>query len=332
MKWKDIDFKNGIKNIRGVLIYGVDAGLISEYVDKAIKTKQIDKDSLINVSAKVFEEKEEAIYSEACSVSMFGGDKMVVITDAGDSDAKRISEFINHPSLAATVIVTGGELKAGGGLRTLFENGANFASMACYHDSVTSLTAFIQQGLFGLGVKEIRPDAMSYMLGNMGMDRGITKGFLEKIAIYVNETKIVTLQDAEDCLPDTGFTETDEFLTSLASGQPKKTMHALDRLFYTNGEKLVPMLTRRLISYFNSVLSAVVDGKMPRFFNDKKRNDFYGVIKIWPESELTNVLIRLNELEKQTRTKGMPVDVLLRDFALKLSLRAFKLSVNKGKK
>ena len=34
-------------------------------------------------------------------------------------------------------------------------------------------------------------------------------------------------------------------------------------------------------------------------------------------------------LEKQLRTTGMPGEVLLRDFALKLSMRAFKLSINK---
>jgi hypothetical protein len=52
-------------------------------------------------------------------------------------------------------------------------------------------------------------------------------------------------------------------------------------------------------------------------------------MKIWPESEISNVLIRLNELERQLRTTGMPMEILLRDFALKLSLRAAKLSIKR---
>ena len=52
-------------------------------------------------------------------------------------------------------------------------------------------------------------------------------------------------------------------------------------------------------------------------------------IKIWPETEITAVLVRLNELEKQLRTTGMPGEVLLRDFALKLSVRAARLAIKR---
>ena len=52
-------------------------------------------------------------------------------------------------------------------------------------------------------------------------------------------------------------------------------------------------------------------------------------MKIWPESEITSVLIRLNELERQLRTTGMPGEILLRDFALKLSARAAKMAIKR---
>ena len=52
-------------------------------------------------------------------------------------------------------------------------------------------------------------------------------------------------------------------------------------------------------------------------------------MKIWNASEVTAVLVRLNELEKQLRTTGMPGEILLRDFSLKLAMRAAKMAIRK---
>ena len=76
------------------------------------------------------------------------------------------------------------------------------------------------------------------------------------------------------------------------------------------------------------LLTAVVDGQLPRLFW-KVADKFNNAVKIWPVDEITAVLARLNELEKQFRTKGMPGEVLLRDFALKLSVRAARLAIKR---
>ncbi|MBN1281875.1 MAG: DNA polymerase III subunit delta [Alphaproteobacteria bacterium] len=326
MKWKESDFNTGILKIRALLIYGMDAGQVDEFCDKAIEKNEIEKDNLFAIDSNDLKDKQDALFAEACSASMFGGRKMVIISNAGDSDAKQIAELIEHPSLDATVIVTAGELRAGGGLRALFENGENIAALPCYTDDAKTLAALIQKDLFATGIKQITPDAMGYMTSHLGGDRGITRSFLNKISLYVDDKKIVELQDVEKCLPDTGAADTDEFLFSLTSGHIHQTMTALDRLFYDNSEP--NMLVRMLDSHFKRLMMAVVEGQMPRLFW-KVADKFNLAIKIWPESEITNVLIRLNELEKQLRTTGMPGEILLRDFSLKLSVRAAKLALKR---
>ncbi|HOY47648.1 MAG TPA: DNA polymerase III subunit delta [Alphaproteobacteria bacterium] len=326
MKWKESDFNTGILKIRALLIYGMDAGQVDEFCDKAIEKNEIEKDNLFAIDSNDLKDKQDALFAEACSASMFGGRKMVIISNAGDSDAKQIAELIEHPSLDATVIVTAGELRAGGGLRALFENGDNIAALPCYTDDAKTLAALIQKDLFAAGIKQITPDAMGYMTSHLGGDRGITRSFLNKISLYVDDKKIVELQDVEKCLPDTGAADTDEFLFSLTAGHIHQTMTALDRLFYDNSEP--NMLVRMLDSHFKRLMMAVVEGQMPRLFW-KVADKFNLAIKIWPESEITNVLIRLNELEKQLRTTGMPGEILLRDFSLKLSVRAAKLALKR---
>ena len=103
-------------------------------------------------------------------------------------------------------------------------------------------------------------------------------------------------------------------------------MLALDRLLYDNFEP--NMLIRMLDKHFKTLLTAVVDGQLPRLFW-KVTDKFNLAMKIWTEKDIDSVLVRLNELEKQMRTKGMPVETLLRDFALKLVLKTYKMSIKR---
>ena len=327
MKWKDADFKGGIEKIRAVLIYGPDAGQVDEYCDLAVKKLGIENDNLFAVDSDELREKQDALFAEACTPSMFGGRKMVIISNAGDACAKQVADLVNHGGLCATVIVAAGDLRAGGGLRAMFEGADNMAALACYTDDARTLATLIRNELSAAaGIQQITPDAMAYMTSHLGGDRGITRGFLTKIALYVDDKRIVELSDVEKCLPDTGAADIDDFLYSLTAGHIQPTMQALDRLLYDNKEP--NMLIRMLAGHLKKLQTAVVDGQLPRLFW-KVEDKFKQAIKIWPDAEITAVLVRLNELERQLRTTGMPGEILLRDFALKLCARAAKLAIKR---
>lgn len=328
MKWKESDFNNGISNINAVLIYGPDAGLVDELCDKAIDKLEIEKDNLLAIDANELREKQDALFAESCSPSMFGGRKAVIIAGAGDSDTKILTDLVTSSSLCATVIVTAGDLRVGS-LRKLFEDGNNIAAIACYTDDNKTLEALIHKELSGeAGINQVTPDAMSYMLSHLGGDRGITRSFLQKIAIYVSDKHVVDLDDVEKCLPDTSASSADDYMYSLTAGHINQTMVALDRLIYAGAD--ANMLVRMLYIHFTRLLTAVVDGQLPKLFW-KVADKFNMAVKIWSESEIVNVLSRLNDLEKMCRTSGMQPDILIRDFSLKLSVHAAKLALTRRK-
>ena len=179
------------------------------------------------------------------------------------------------------------------------------------------------------GIKQVTPDAMSYMLSHMGGDRGITRSFLQKIAIYVSDKHIVDLEDVEKCLPDTSATSADDYMYSLTAGHINQTMVALDRLIYSGAD--ANMLVRMLYNHFSKLLTAVVDGQLPKQLFWKIADNFRMAMKIWPADEIVNVLAKLNDLEKLCRTSGMQPEILIRDFSLKLSVRAAKLALKRRK-
>lgn len=327
MKWKDADFKTGIDKIRAILIYGPDAGQVDEYCDLAIEKLGIEKDNTFALDSDELKDKQDALFAEACSPSMFGGRKMVIISNAGDASAKAIAELVEHSGLCATVIVTAGDLRAGGGLRSLFESADNMAALPCYTDDAKTLATLIRNELsVAAGIQQITPDAMAYMTSHLGGDRGITRGFLTKIALYVHDKRIIELDDVEKCLPDTGAADIDDFMYSLTAGHIQQTMMALDRLLYDNKEP--NMLVRMLNRHFKQLQTAVVNRQIPKLFW-KVEEKFKQAIRIWPEAEIVMVLKRLNEFEQQLRTKGMPREVLLRDFSLKLCAKAAKLAIKR---
>ena len=328
MKWKEPDFNSGIANINAVLIYGPDAGLVDELCDKAIEKLEIEKDNLLAIDANELRDKQDAVFAESCSPSMFGGRKAVIISGAGDGDSKIISELVSSSSLCATVIVTAGDLRAGS-LRKLFEDGKNIATVACYTDDAKTLEALIRKELSAQsGINQITPDAMSYMLSHFGGDRGITRSFLQKIAIYVSDKHVVDLEDVEKCLPDTSASSADDYMYSLTAGHINQTMVALDRLIYAGAD--ANMLVRMLYIHFTRLLTAVVDGQLPKLFW-KVQDKFNMAMKIWPADEISNVLSKLNDLEKSCRTNGYQPEILIRDFSLKLSVRAAKLALKRRK-
>ena len=328
MKWKQPDFNSGIANINAVLIYGPDAGLVDELCDKAIEKLEIEKDNLLAIDANELRDKQDAVFAESCSPSMFGGRKAVIISGAGDGDSKIISELVSCSSLCATIIVTAGDLRAGS-LRKLFEDGKDIAAIACYTDDAKTLEALIRKELSAQsGINQITPDAMSYMLSHFGGDRGITRSFLQKIAIYVSDKHIVDLEDVEKCLPDTSASSADDYMYSLTAGHINQTMVALDRLIYAGAD--ANMLVRMLYIHFTKLLTAVVDGQLPKLFW-KVQDKFNMAMKIWPEDEISNVLSKLNDLEKSCRTNGYQPEILIRDFSLKLSVRAAKLALKRRK-
>ena len=329
MKWKESDFNSEIDKIRAVLIYGPDAGQADEYCNRAIEKLEIDKDNLFSLDSNELREKQDALFAESCSPSMFGGRKMVIISNAGDSDAGLVSELVKHSGLCATVIVTAGDLRSGGGLRNFFENGDNVAALACYTDDARTLAALIRRELSAdAGIQQITPDAMAYMTSHLGGDRGITRGFLAKIALYVDDKKTVELEDVEKCLPDTGASNIDDYLYSLTAGHIPQTMTALDRLLYDGVDS--NMLVRMLNIHFKRLMVAVVDGQLPRLFW-KVADKFNMAVKIWSENDISFVLQRLTELEQQIRTTGMPGEILLRDFSLKLAMRAARMAIKRRK-
>ena len=258
---------------------------------------------------------------------MFGGNKVVLLRDPDGRDAALMQQLC--ASSIAPVVIVAGELESSSGLRKFFESDDKCASLPLYADKDELVAQLIRKTLADNGISKIDGDAMQYMTGRLGRDRAIARGFLEKLAIYVDDKKSVSLDDAAKCLPDTGSASSmDEFKHNLAAGHLTAALRAMDRMFAENASPA--QLVRALGSQFKDLLNCVVGGIMPRVFW-KYEGLFNAARRFWTEPELVRALNGINKLESDLHG-GAAVDaeLLFRDFSMKLAARAYKLSLLKN--
>lgn len=321
MKIKEFDLKNVLPKIKSLLLYGQDFGKINENISNIIKLLNVSKDNVFKYSANNISVVQDSIFTEALTNSMFGGTKLIVITDVDNSITNFIKELLAKSSVF--ICLVGENLLVKDSLRVYFEKNNDIAIMPCYVDDARGLEDFIRNYLFDNGIKQIVPEAMDYMIAHLGNDRSITRGFLDKIITYVYDVKIVNLQDVEDCIPDSGALSIDEFLYSLTAGEFSVSLNALERLLYNDIHPI--FIIKKLRDHFNNLHIAVVRGIIPTIFYFKFKEMFNTSLKIWNEQEILNVFTRISKLEETTRYGTYNIDLFLRYFVLSLSLRAFKL-------
>ncbi len=76
---------------------------------------------------------------EAAAISMLGGRRVVRVRGAGNNLAKLFDAFLADPKGDALVVVEGGDLAKGTGLRKVFEEADNACAIACYPDTARDL-------------------------------------------------------------------------------------------------------------------------------------------------------------------------------------------------
>ena len=116
---------------------------------------------------------------------MFGGSKVVRATAGRRINAAALQPLLDGGTLAATLIVEAGNLKPTDAMRGLFEKSAQAAAVACYADEARDLEGVIAETLkaHGLGITS---DAREMLVARMGADRAMSRGEIEKLALYAS--------------------------------------------------------------------------------------------------------------------------------------------------
>ncbi len=308
--------------LNAVLVYGPDAGLVRERVDKlcrAVAGSLDDPFRFVELAGNVLRDDPARLADEAAAIAMTGGRRALRVLNASDALAGIFAAFLDHPLGDALVVVDGGDLQARSKLRALFEGAQNAAALPCYEDDARGLEALVRKSLrdAGLGVT---PDALDYLVENLGGDRMVTRSELDKLVLYMGAgAKEVRLEDARACVGDSAAQTIEDAVLAAADGDRKGVERGLARAF-AEGESAVAVLrvAQRHFQRLHLVAAQIaagqpveraVEGLKPRLFW-KVRGRFVSQLRMWPATGAATALERLTAAEISCKTTGMPDEAL----------------------
>ncbi len=260
---------------RAVLFFGPDEGQSVIYRKQALSSLLVNpSDALATTQLngdKVAQEP-SVLFEAMSALSLLGDAPLVVIDHASDKCTAIIKEALSIPECKNFLIVVSGDLPARSTLRILFERDKSVASFACYRDEGADLSRFIESTLRERGVKTER-DALYYLCAHLGNDRGVTMQEIEKICLYSEENKSLSLRDAMLLVGNNETFSADDLCLALGNGNFSSAMALAEKLL-AEGENAISLL-RAALRHFDRLKHA----KYHAMKNGGKIEDAMGLLK-----------------------------------------------------
>jgi len=316
-----------------VLLYGPDRGLARERALALAKTVVEDPSDpfrVVELSGNDLKTDPARLSDEAAAMALGGGRRLVRVSGVTDAASATFRDYLDTVVGSTLVVVEAGELSPRSSLRKLCEKAPNAAAVACYADNRGSLHRVIRAALSGHGLTA-SDEAMAWMADNLGSDRAVTRGELEKLALYMDGPgggagnvpggvmKRIELDDARAVIGDSASSALDDISMAAASGDQPGLDTALGRVFGdgVHGVGVLRAVARHILR-LHQCTGIVASGKgvkqamkalrPPVFFAHEDM--FASQLNRWRPERLTEALDLLSAAEIDCKTTGMPVEAV----------------------
>lgn len=310
--------KNPDPAVQCILLYGPDNGLVKERADQLTQQVVADpKDPFLvaDLGNDVVKGDPARLGDEAAAMALTGGRRVVRIYDADDGIAATFKDFLKEPVGDALIVVSAGDLAAKSKLRQAFE-GAKTAGAAipCYADDNMSLDGLIRSVFKERNIR-IDEDAVQFLNAHLGADRGLSRGELEKLALYAGEGGKIALEDAVESVGDSSAYSIDTVVYAAAEGDSETLDRTLGKLWEdgTNAVALLRSMTNHVIRLQQVMaqreagkpLEAAIKGLRPPIFW-KLESRFKNQLSLWNKPLSAMALKLLLQAEVDCKRTGIP--------------------------
>jgi DNA polymerase-3 subunit delta len=322
-------------DVRAVLLYGPDAGLVrerAEAVARAICADLRDPFRVAELAAAVLASDPARLADEAAQISLMGGRRVIRLRDASDSLAPLFARFFSDVVGDALVVVEAGDLPGRSALRRVFDDAPAAAAIGCYPDNARDLAAMIRDACAAHRIR-ISRDASDFLVEHLGGDRLVTRAELEKLTLYAGDEGRIELDDARAVAADSALLSLDDALFAAVEGNAAALDRALARVFQEGGSPVtvIRALLRHLqrlhllaaqVAAGSSADDVIRGARPPIFF--KEQDSWRRQLTRWSEARLRAALDRAAEAEFRMKLTGLPAETICREamFALAQEARA----------
>jgi DNA polymerase-3 subunit delta len=215
-------------------------------------------------------------------------------------------------------------------VKTLLERSEKSVTVACYPMNDQEIGQLIRSEFKASGI-EARPDAVTWLVSQLGADRALTRRELEKLVLYVGDGGTLEIEDARVCVGDLSGLSLEDALFAATDGDVAGADRALE-LALSEGATPVGVV-RAALMHVQRLLRAMVHvqaGMRPSAATKAARPPvhfrreavFSRALDVWTMGGLQAASIRLWESERACKRTGAPAELLCRSAVMGLSQRA----------
>ena len=314
--------------VRAVLLYGDDAGLITDRAVRLVRRVAGDVADPFRV-VELARDARGQVVEEMASASLSGGRRVVRVREATDAWAAEIESAMAGKGSALLVIEAPG-LSGRSRLRAAIERAPQAVAVGCYAAAGATLTREIRERLQGLGVP-VEAAALEWLELRLGGDLAVTRSEVEKLALFVGPGGTADVAAAEACVGDAAAVSLEDALFAATAGDVGRADHALGR---AQAEGVAPVaVLRAALGHIQRLHRARIatDGgvtpaeaakaaRPPVFF--RREPDFVTALRLWAEPRLIAAAAALWRDESACKRTGAPAEAISRNAVLALALRA----------
>lgn len=302
------------KEIRAVLFFGPDDGLVRERAQLLAKSVVPDITDPFNVSdipADLLKTDPARLADEMGAQSLMGGRRLVRVRDGEDALAAAINNLFSQlPPGDSFLIVEAGNLAGKSKLREFFEKSEIAAAIPCYEADTRDLIRLANDAFKEHQISASQ-DALTLLANLLASDRGVARQEIEKLITLAGPGGKLGLAEVAEAIGDSATLDMDDPAWAAGDGNHDELERSLERL-YGDGMSTVAILrsAQRHFTRLYEVVSspeplgiAIRSLKPPVFWKDADR--FERQAGRWKQARLEAVLQRLHQAEADCKTTGL---------------------------
>jgi DNA polymerase III subunit delta len=314
-----------------VLVFGPDAGLVSERANALIKSAVDDPNdpfALARLEGEELSAEPSRLVEEAQTVPLFGGKRAVWVKAGSRNIASAVEALLGLRDNDCRVIIEAGDLKRNAPLRALVERAKNAAALPCYADDERSRGRLIDDEMRAAGLT-LAPDARAMLLPLLGGDRAASRSEVQKLALYAHGEKQVTVEDVAAVVADASALAIDDIVDAAFAGKPAELERELAKariagtpagsIFFAAQRQLAQL--HRWRTAIESGDNFSIDSAVPPA-QFRRKKSVETALNLWTARRLVAAMAELAEAVLESRRNSVLADTVAERALLSLAIKA----------
>lgn len=341
MNFKTTDIARYLKkpdaNIKCVVIFGTNEGMIADYAKQFAQTVCPDLNDafqVANLSMESLEKDIGLLYGEYNARSLWGGRRVIMIKDATNTLTKHLKTLFTDSNSDTLIVISSSSLNTKSALVALAKDNPAFALISCYDDRDENIFAFAREQFIQAGIT-ISAEAMQLLSTRLSSDRKASTGEISKLITYLGTRRNIELTDIQAVISDTSSSSQEDLCYYTAGGNAEKALDSYRELVHEGTEpvSLVRSITYHFLRLLNGVSAlekgqsaeSIVSAQRPPVMFYRKA-ELIRQLKIWRRKAVLDVLELLYRCERDCKTTNLPAQEILSYTIMQIAGAARKMN------